>query len=165
MIPDYDSYMYHATPLGDMFVAARAGVLTWCVWRATPRYAAWMSGDIVREPDCAVLRQAAEWLDAYFAGCEHEVDRPALEQPRTAFRREVYNAMDRIGRGQTISYGGLAAAVGVPDGARAVAGAVAANRLLLMRPCHRVVGADGKLHGYASGLDIMAALLEMESRG
>ena len=101
-------------------------------------------------------------LDAYFAGALRSFDVPHTERG-TPFQRAVWAAVDAIPYGATVSYGELAAAVGAPrDRIRAVAAAVGANPLLIVRPCHRVIGADGALTGYAGGVPRKRALLVHE---
>jgi methylated-DNA-[protein]-cysteine S-methyltransferase len=80
----------------------------------------------------------------------------------TAFQREVWEALRRIPRGTTVTYGELAERVGRPGAARAVGAAVARNPISIAVPCHRVVGADGSLTGYAGGVERKRALLELE---
>jgi methylated-DNA-[protein]-cysteine S-methyltransferase len=80
----------------------------------------------------------------------------------TAFQQDVWRALLKIPRGATRSYGALSADVGNPAAVRAVAGAVGRNPLSIIVPCHRVLGADGSLTGYAGGLERKAALLQLE---
>lgn len=100
-------------------------------------------------------------LDAYLDGDATHLD--VTTDPRgTPRQREVWDALTTIPRGRTVSYGELAAAVGRPSSARAVAAAVGANPLSIVVPCHRVIGADGRLTGYAGGLDRKRWLLRHE---
>ncbi|MHA6759155.1 methylated-DNA--[protein]-cysteine S-methyltransferase [Streptacidiphilus sp. PAMC 29251] len=106
---------------------------------------------------------AVEQLTAYFAGDLKEFDLP-LAPHGSEFRRRVWEALDSIPYGSTVTYGQLGAAAGQPPSAvRAVAGAIGANPLLIIRPCHRVVGANGSLTGFAAGLDAKRLLLRLES--
>ncbi|MEU6778423.1 methylated-DNA--[protein]-cysteine S-methyltransferase [Nonomuraea angiospora] len=105
-----------------------------------------------------VERQFAE----YFAGERVAFDLP-LATRGTPFQEQVWAALDELPYGTTTSYGALAARVGAPrDRIRAVGAAVGANPLLVVRPCHRVVGADGTLTGYAGGLERKHELLTLE---
>ncbi|MFF2848288.1 methylated-DNA--[protein]-cysteine S-methyltransferase [Streptomyces sp. NPDC058001] len=109
------------------------------------------------------FRAAEEQLAAYFAG---ELTRFRLElRPEgTEFRRRVWDALDDVPYGGTTSYGALAARIGASRMAvRAVGGAIGANPLLVVRPCHRVIGADGSLTGYAGGLARKEYLLALEA--
>jgi methylated-DNA-[protein]-cysteine S-methyltransferase len=108
------------------------------------------------------LAAAADQLRAYLAGERRSFDLPH-GAAGTPFQERVWAALDAIPYGQTITYGALAERVGAPrDRIRAVAAAVGANPLLIVRPCHRVVGADGSLTGYAGGLRAKRHLLTLE---
>ncbi|MBE1487143.1 methylated-DNA--[protein]-cysteine S-methyltransferase [Plantactinospora soyae] len=112
--------------------------------------------------DPAALRDATRQLAEYFDGGRHEFDLPHIPQG-TAFQQRVWAALDTIPYGTTVSYGELAARLGVPrDRIRAVGAAIGANPLLIVRPCHRVIGASGVLTGYAGGLDRKRDLLTLE---
>jgi methylated-DNA-[protein]-cysteine S-methyltransferase len=112
------------------------------------------------EPDA--FRDAQEQLAAYFAGELKEFRLP-LRAEGTAFRARVWEALDTVPYGGTTTYGEIAARIGAPRAAvRAVGGAIGANPLLILRPCHRVIGANGTLTGYAGGLDRKTALLTLE---
>ncbi|MCO1654068.1 methylated-DNA--[protein]-cysteine S-methyltransferase [Pseudonocardia humida] len=114
-------------------------------------------------PARAVLDQALAELDEYFAGRRTRFD-VAVDLSRVSGeRREVLDALTRIDHGETTTYGALARALGMTgDGARRVGGALAANPVLVIVPCHRVVGADGALTGYAGGLRAKELLLGLE---
>jgi methylated-DNA-[protein]-cysteine S-methyltransferase len=113
-------------------------------------------------PATEPFREAREQLAAYFAGELTEFRLP-LSSAGTAFREKVWAALDSVPYGTTTTYGSLAARVGASRAAmRAVGGAVGANPLLILRPCHRVIGADGSLTGYAGGLDRKRHLLALE---
>lgn len=111
-----------------------------------------------------VLALTTEWLDNYFAGQKNEKRLP-LMMGGSPFQKKVWMELLEIPYGSTVSYGSLADKVGNPRAVRAVAGAVGANRLWIVVPCHRVIGADGSLTGYAGGLDAKRFLLSLESRG
>lgn len=99
----------------------------------------------------------------YLEGRRREFDFPYLLRG-TEFQQKVWQALRDIPYGQTRTYGQIAAAIGRPKAARAVGMANHRNPILLAVPCHRVIGADGSLTGYGSGLDMKAALLELERR-
>lgn len=104
---------------------------------------------------------ARKQLAEYFAGKRRRFDLP-LAPGGTAFQREVWRELMRIPYGETRSYRQLAEALGRPGAARAVGRAVGANRLQVVIPCHRVIGADGGLRGFAGGLAAKRFLLELE---
>ncbi len=101
-------------------------------------------------------------LDRYFAGQPIRLDF-ALAPAGTAFQQAVWHQLLAIPFGETRTYADVAAAVGRPAAARAVGGAVGRNPCAIVIPCHRVVGADGSLTGFASGLDLKARLLDHEA--
>jgi methylated-DNA-[protein]-cysteine S-methyltransferase len=114
----------------------------------------------VADPDA--LAEAVTQLTEYFAGERKEFDLP-LAPVGSEFRQRVWQALDDIPYGGTITYKELTAAAGLPPtSVRAVAGAVGANPLLILRPCHRVVGSDGSLTGFAAGLEAKRTLLDLE---
>lgn len=109
---------------------------------------------------CLLDRAAAE-LDEYFAGQRQSFDTPLLPVGN-AFRLGVWLALQSIPFGATVSYGALAAQIGRPLAVRAVASAVGANPLSIFVPCHRVIGSDGSLRGYAGGTEAKRRLLALE---
>ncbi|MFJ9541002.1 methylated-DNA--[protein]-cysteine S-methyltransferase [Streptomyces sp. NPDC101225] len=110
----------------------------------------------------ALLRTAEEQLAAYFAG-ELKEFRLEFGAAGSEFRERVWAALDTVPYGTTTTYGEIAARIGASRAAvRAVGGAVGANPLLIVRPCHRVIGADGSLTGYAGGLERKVRLLTLE---
>ncbi|MFD3497144.1 methylated-DNA--[protein]-cysteine S-methyltransferase [Streptomyces sp. NPDC058676] len=112
------------------------------------------------DPD--LFRAAEEQITAYFAG-ELKEFRLALRGDGSVFRERVWAALDTVPYGATTTYGEIAARIGASRAAvRAVGGAIGANPLLILRPCHRVIGADGSLTGYAGGLERKTRLLALE---
>jgi methylated-DNA-[protein]-cysteine S-methyltransferase len=143
------------SPLGPLTLIARDGTLGGVSFRghgARPGF-----GTRSDDGFAAVRRQ----LDQYFAGERTAFDLPTAAAG-AAFDRRVWALVDRIPYGQTAAYGELARALGDASRARDVGAAVGRNPLAIVRPCHRVVGADGRLTGYAGGLARKRALLELE---
>ena len=123
------------------------------------------NGDITTEykdntatPAALAVRQ----LDEYFSGTRRNFDFP-IELYGTPFRLKVWRALTTIGYGETMSYGELARRIGQPKAARAVGGAAHNNPVLIAVPCHRLVGSDGSLTGFACGTDTKAYLLRLEA--
>lgn len=114
-------------------------------------------------PTHPVLAEAARELDAWFRGELRAFETP-LAPAGTPFQAQVWAALARIPFGETRTYAELAASIGRPGAARAVGAANARNPLAVVIPCHRVVGADGALTGYAWGLDKKRWLLDHERR-
>ena len=108
-----------------------------------------------------LLQETEEQLNEYFAGARREFDLP-LAAKGTPFQQAVWAQLHKIPYGEVRTYGQLAAALGKPKASRAVGSACHRNPLCIVVPCHRVIGADGSLTGYAEGLEIKEYLLELE---
>ncbi len=148
----------YTSPLGEIVLAADGDALIGLWFLGQAHFGAGLGE--AAEGDCAVLREAKVWLDDYFAGKTPET-LPKLRPRGTAFQQKVWAELLRIPRGETATYGALAEKLG--SHARAVGGAVGRNPISIMIPCHRVVGKDGSLTGYAGGTERKAALLKIES--
>lgn len=119
-----------------------------------------MSADIVYQ-ETEVLLSAKKQLEEYFAGIRKDFDLP-LKAKGTPFQLLVWEQLKRIPYGETRSYGEIAKAIGNPKASRAVGGANNKNPIGIIVPCHRVIGTNGKLIGYAGGLGMKAKLLNLE---
>jgi len=148
------------TPLGAVTVAASARGLVG-LWfddqKHRPDTRAWEQAD-----DHAVLGQAVGQLHAYFAGQRRHFELPLDWRWGTAFQQTVWQALQGIAYGGVASYGALSAQIGKARAVRAVGAAIGRNPLSIIVPCHRVLGADGSLTGYAGGLARKRALLDLE---
>ena len=144
----------YASPLGEIVLAADGDALIGLWFSGQAHFGAGLRD--AEDGDCAVLREAKAWLDDYFAGRAPET-LPKLRPRGTAFQQRVWAELLRIPRGETATYGELAAKIG------SHARAVGRNPISIMIPCHRVLGADGSLTGYAGGTERKAALLKIES--
>ena len=140
------------SPLGEIEVALNDAYLVGL------RFADGQLRSTLPQAPGAVRSLLANW----FAGRSSGLEMVSPQLPGTEFQREVWRALRSIPRGESISYRALAAQLGRPRSVRAVAAAVAANPVLLLLPCHRVIGADGQLRGYAGGVERKRALLELE---
>lgn len=114
------------------------------------------------ECPCPVLADAVTQLKEYFAGRRRAFTVP-LHLQGTAFQQRAWAALCEIPYGETRSYGQQAAAIGNPKASRAVGMANNRNPVLILVPCHRVIGADGRLVGYGGGLEVKRALLDLEA--
>ena len=150
----------YSSPLGEMIVAATARGLAG-VWfegqKHLPDSSAWPE-----QPGHPVLQKAIAQLDEYFSGARTRFDLPLDLQGGTAFQQSVWQALLAIPPGGTTSYGGLSQRIGKPAAVRAVGAAVGRNPVSIIVPCHRVLGSDGSLTGYAGGLERKSALLQLE---
>ena len=154
----------YASPLGTIFLAADNGALAGLWLEGQKYFAATLDEAAVERDDLPVFRQAAAWLDAYFAK-QPLPDLPPLAPKGSDFRQAVWKLLLEIPYGQVTTYGALAQILrnrGISAAAQAVGGAVGHNDISLIIPCHRVVGANGSLTGYAGGVDKKIKLLELE---
>ncbi|HET6579031.1 MAG TPA: methylated-DNA--[protein]-cysteine S-methyltransferase [Gemmatimonadales bacterium] len=146
------------SPLGDLTLVARDGVLAGLYFAEHTR----RPDPITFGPrDDTGFEAAIEQLDQYFRGLRIRFELP-LAPRGDAFQQRVWDLLRRIPYGQTRTYGQLATALGDPALARGVGAANARNPLSVIVPCHRVIGADGGLVGYAGGLERKRSLLELE---
>jgi len=161
--------MNNATSLYSVVLDTPVGPLTVIASDAGVRAVLWPGDDPLRirqveatpEPGHPVLRVAADQLEEYFVGARQVFDVP-LDPVGTDFQRSAWEALRTIVYGSTISYGEQAARMGDRRKARAVGAANGKNPISIIVPCHRVVGADGTLTGFAGGVETKAWLLDHE---
>ena len=159
---------YYLSPLGRMLLAADDMGLV----------GAWFEGQkyfgefprhrdfVFEEKENCILKDALRWLDIYFSGQKPDF-LPKLHLIGTDFQREVWDILLEIPYGQTVTYGEIARKIADKRGlktmsAQAVGGAVGHNRVSVIVPCHRVIGSDGSLTGYAGGIERKIRLLDIE---
>jgi len=152
--------MRYDSPLGPLLLARTAEGLAGAWFAAQKHHPAPIDAP-VREDD-PLLRRAAAQLAAYFDGAAAAFDLP-LDLLGTPFQRAVWQELLAIERGRTCSYGDIARKLGSPTAGRAVGAAVGRNPVSVIVPCHRVLGSDGALTGYAGGLERKTALLRLEA--
>ncbi len=149
------------SPLGDILLARNEKGLSHISFQegtsAIEVTAVW-------QQDNSAFPDATAQLNAYFAGELREFDLP-LAPDGTLFQQTVWGALQTIPYGKTSTYGELAAEIGMPTASRAVGAANGRNPLAIVIPCHRVIGANGKLTGYRGGLKLKEALLSLEGNG
>ena len=155
---------HYDSPLGDILLAADEIGLTG-LWFAGQKYYPAQLTDS-SEGSCPVLEQAIRWLDAYFAGDRPDFV-PAVHLMGTQYQVAVWESLLTIPYGKTVTYGAVGAMAAERLGkerfsARAVGAAVGRNPISVIVPCHRVVGANGSLTGYAGGLNRKEILLTLE---
>lgn len=150
-------YTYE-TPLGLLTLAEENGQLTHCGFGHSSKLP---SNAEIQET--ALFKQAHHQLQEYFAGTRQEFDLP-LAPLGTNFQQAAWQALLTIPYGKTASYKEIAIKVGNPKACRAIGMANNKNPIGIIIPCHRVIGANGKLVGYAGGLDIKQKLLDLEQK-
>ena len=151
------------SPVGELLVATTERGLCRIAYRpdaALDELSADFGPRVLRVP--RRLDLVRRELDEYFEGRRHDFDLVTDLSPLPAFHREVLRELALVPYGEVMTYGALAAKVGKPNAARAVGGAMNRNPIPIVLPCHRVVGANGKLVGYAGGLDRKELLLRLE---
>ena len=156
---------HYSSPLGKILLAADHSVLTG-LWIEGQKYFALGLEEETKEQELPVFQAARRWLDIYFTGQKPDFQVP-LHFLGTPFQRQVWEILCSIPYGQTTTYGSLAnlldAEKGLPHHSPlAVGGAVGHNKISIIVPCHRVIGADGSLTGYAGGVWRKEKLLTLE---
>ncbi len=158
---------YFKTPYGELILGDYDDELCLCDWRyrkmrdsIDERIRKHLKGRFI-EKESSLLNKAKIQLDQYFDGKRTEFDLTLL-LIGTDFQKKVWNALQKIPYGQTLTYLKLSADLGDKKAIRAVASANGANALAIIIPCHRIIGNDGSMVGYAGGLDIKKKLLKLE---
>lgn len=152
---------YHSF-LGSITLASDGEALTGLFFDGQRYFGSTLGAQYVERMELPVFDETCRWLDVYFSGCEPDFT-PSLLLKGTVFQRRVWEALLTIPYGQTVTYGELSRRLGCRS-AQAVGGAVGRNPISIIVPCHRVVGTDGTLTGYAAGLDRKRALLDLEQK-
>ena len=148
------------SPVGPLTLAAQDGRLIG-LWLAGQKYErAGLPADAREDPEAAPFPRVRKWLAAYFDGRKPDADSLPLDPQGTEFQRRVWALLRQIPYGRTVCYGQLARRL--RTSARAIGSAVARNPISILIPCHRVLGADGALTGYAGGLEVKRRLLLLE---
>ena len=155
----------YSSPLGEITLASDGTSLTG-LWFEGQKYFGARLSDEAKPKQLAVFEQTAAWLDVYFTGQTPDFTPPLSFEGASPFRRRVWEILLSIPRRQLRTYGSIAKQIAEETGkavsAQAVGSAVGHNVLSVIVPCHRVVGTDGSLTGYAGGLERKIALLRTE---
>lgn len=157
----------YRSPLGRIILAENGGAITGLWFEGQKYFPEKLDGVFVNPDDSAMLKAAVNWLDRYFAGDAPSISELKLAPNGSEFQRRVWQKLCEIPHGEVRTYGDIGKALAAESGkdrmsAQAVGGAVGHNPISLIIPCHRVVGADGSLTGYAGGVDRKMALLKLE---
>lgn len=157
------------SPFGELVLASYADKLCLCDWFDSPCYERnkrrierYLKTSFKAETS-SVLEDAKRQLDEYFAGNRKAFTIP-LHLVGTDFQQQVWNELLNIPYGATTSYKEIAQSIGKPKAVRAVAGAIGANGISILIPCHRIIGSDNSLTGYAGGLKAKKMLLQIETQ-
>ena len=161
-----DYINHYCSPIGNILLAADDMGLTG-LWFEGQKYFALNLNKVHEERKLPVFEKAKQWLVVYFLGKEPDFTVP-LHFTGTDFQNDVWKILCAIPYGQTMTYGEIAKKIAAKKGlpsmsAQAVGGAVGHNEISIIVPCHRVVGKDGSLTGYAGGIDNKIKLLQLEN--
>ena len=148
-------FFYENTPVGKLCIGEREGAITRVTWQQLPKE--W----VLEETE--LIRKCKQELDEFFEGKRKTFDLP-LAPAGTAFQKKVWDALREIPYGETKTYKDIAIAVDSPKGFRAVGMANNKNPIAIIVPCHRVIGSNGKLVGYAAGMETKTFLLALEQQ-
>ena len=148
----------YSSPLGEMMIASD-GEAVCGVWFFGQKH--FPSDDFTRNDALAIFKKVKQWLDDYFNGLNPKIDFK-IKPEGNDFRLKVWKILCEIPYGETLTYGEIASRISASMSAQAVGGAVGRNPIAILIPCHRVLGSDGKLTGYAGGTDKKAYLLKLE---
>jgi len=156
-------YTYMESPVGRLVLTSDGTSLT-ALQPDTSKYPVSIVDDWIEDDGAMPFPEARRQLEEYFAGRLVDFDLPLAPQG-TEFQRRVWQELVTIDHGTTTSYGDIARRIGNPNGMRAVGLANGKNPIAIIVPCHRVIGANGTLTGYAGGLDMKKTLLDLETSG
>ncbi|GFI22325.1 methylated-DNA--protein-cysteine methyltransferase [Lachnospiraceae bacterium] len=155
------------SPIGKILLASNGNALTG-LWFYGQKYFGSTLVEQQEQKELPIFEETVQWLDIYFSGQKPDFTPFLSVEQSSSFRREVWEIMLKIPFGKTMTYGAIAAELARQRGiekmsAHAVGGAVSHNPICIIIPCHRVVGTDGSLTGYAGGIDKKVQLLTLEN--
>lgn len=162
MVRNMNYNAHFDSPLGGITLASDGKALTGLFFVGQKYFGSALGPRTILSAELPVFDDAHRWLNIYFSGHEPDFMLP-LSLKGTPFQQRVWKELLTIPYGQTVTYGELAHRLGCRS-AQAVGGAVGRNPISIIVPCHRVVGSDGSLTGYAGGLDRKRALLQLEQK-
>ncbi len=157
--------MYYSTsydsPLGEILIVSDGKSIVGCWFNGQKHFKSTVDETIAKN-DLKIFSKVTKWFDDYFECKNPEIDFK-LNPKGSDFRQKVWKILSEIPYGETVTYGEIASRISPTMSAQAVGGAVGANPIAIIIPCHRVLGKNGKLTGYAAGLDKKIELLKIEN--
>ncbi len=161
-----DYITHYISPLGGITISSDGEAIVGLWFDGQKHYAEILDKKHEEQDDLPIFDETRRWLNTYFEGKVPSFT-PPIKMRTTEFRRQVWEILMRIPFGNTMTYGEIAKLIASMNGlksmsAQAVGGAVGHNAISLIIPCHRVIGSDGSLTGYAGGIERKKSLLEME---
>lgn len=157
-----DNITHYESPLGCITLASDGESLTGLFFEGQRHFGSTLSSQCEARKEFSIFDETCRWLDIYFSGGRPDFT-PSLSLHGTAFHQRVWEALLAISFGETATYGELARSLGCRS-AQAVGGAVGRNPISIIVPCHRVIGANGELTGYAGGIERKHYLLQLEKK-
>jgi len=156
------------SPVGTLILTAKNDFLTGLYFAEQKKIPVNLNGEITENGGCRILNQTKNWLDRYFSGANPEITELKLAPEGSGFAKTVWKLLCEIPYGKTTTYGALAKKIAAQRGckkmsAQAVGGAVGRNPVSVIIPCHRVIGSNGSITGYAAGIEKKIKLLEIEA--
>ena len=149
----------YASPLGDMLIVSDGEAICGVWFYGQKHFPSFEN--LIQKDDLAVFCDVKDWFDDYFSGLNPKINFK-LSAHGSEFQIKVWKILSQISYGETMTYGEIASRISPTMSAQAVGGAVGHNPISILIPCHRVLGAGGKLTGYAGGLDRKVELLRLE---
>lgn len=157
------------SPIGTLILTAKNDSLTGLYFANQKKIPVDLNDEIVENANYGILNRTKNWLDRYFSGAKPEITELKLAPEGSDFAKSVWKLLCEIPYGKTTTYGALAERISAMRGcgkmsAQAIGGAVGRNPVSIIIPCHRVIGSDGTMTGYAAGIEKKIKLLEIEAR-
>ena len=158
--------MYYSTnyesPLGEMLIVSDGETICGVWFYGQKHFKSTVVGKTIHDDGLSIFKKAKQWFEDYFNGKNPQINFQ-LKPEGSKFRQKVWKILSEIPYGETLTYGEIASQISPNMSAQAVGGAVGHNPISILIPCHRVLGSDGKLTGYAAGLDKKIELLKIEN--
>lgn len=158
--------MYYSTnyesPLGEMLIVSDGEAICGVWFYGQKHFKSTVIGKTIHDDGLSIFKKAKQWFEDYFNGKNPQINFQ-LKPEGSKFRQKVWKILSEIPYGETLTYGEIASKISPNMSAQAVGGAVGHNPISILIPCHRVLGSDGKLTGYAAGLDKKIELLKIEN--
>ena len=151
----------YSSPLGEMIIASDDEAICGLWFYNQKYFLSSLNDELIENDDLAIFKEVKRWLDDYFNGNNPKINFK-LKPAGSDFRCRVWKILSEIPYGETLTYGEIASRISPTMSAQAVGGAVGHNPISILIPCHRVLGANGKMTGYAAGIDKKIKLLELE---
>ena len=152
----------YKSPVGDMLIVSDGKAIKGIWFDGQKHFKSTVESELTVNDELIIFEKVKKWLDDYFNGINPEIDFK-LKPEGTEFRKMVWQILSEIQYGETMTYGEIASKISPTMSAQAVGGAVGANPIAIVIPCHRVLGKNAKLTGYAAGIDKKMELLKIEN--